>query len=27
MKEYDDLQLKVGDKVTMEIEKADSIGI
>jgi len=27
MKEYDDLQLKVGDKVTMEIEKTDSIGI
>jgi hypothetical protein len=25
MKEYDDMQLKVGDKVTIEIKRADSI--
>jgi hypothetical protein len=24
MKEYDDMQLKVGDKVTIEIKRADS---
>jgi hypothetical protein len=25
--EYQDMQLKVGDKVTIEIKKADSIGV
>jgi hypothetical protein len=24
MKEYDDMQLKVGDKVTIEVKRADS---
>jgi hypothetical protein len=27
MREYEDIQLKVGDKVTVEIKKADSSGI
>jgi hypothetical protein len=27
MKEYEDMKLKVGDKVTIEIKKADSIGV
>jgi hypothetical protein len=27
MREYEDMQLKVGDKVTLEIKKADSSGI
>jgi hypothetical protein len=27
MKEYEDMQLKVGDKVTIEIKKADSIEV
>ena len=27
MREYEDIQLKVGDKVTVEIKKADSSGV
>ena len=27
MKEYQDMQLKVGDKVTLEIRKSDAVGI
>jgi hypothetical protein len=27
MKEYEDMQLKVGDKVTIEIKRADGIGV
>jgi hypothetical protein len=27
MREYEDTQLKVGDKITIEIKKADSSGI
>jgi hypothetical protein len=27
MREYEDMQLKVGDKVNLEIKKADSSGI
>jgi hypothetical protein len=27
MKEYQDMQLKVGDKVTLEIRKSDTVGI
>jgi hypothetical protein len=27
MREYEDMQLKVGDKITIEIKKADSSGI
>jgi hypothetical protein len=27
MKEYEDMQLKVGDKVTIEIKKADNIEV
>ena len=27
MREYEDMQLKVGDKVTIEIKKPDSIGV
>jgi hypothetical protein len=27
MREYEDMQLKVGDKVTIEIKKANGIGV
>jgi len=27
IKEYEDMQLKVGDKVTIHVKKADSIGV
>jgi hypothetical protein len=27
IKEYEDMQLKVGDKVTIQVKKAESIGV